>query len=79
MFEERRLKGLFTWREEDPSRRNNFTLGLHAEIVVLVVPKKRMFETELRMAGDKNKNAIWAPLLSSLGLISTFQQNYHNY
>ena len=26
------VKGLFTWREEDPSRLNNFTLGLHAEI-----------------------------------------------
>ena len=26
------IKGLFTWREEDPRRWNNFTLGLHAEI-----------------------------------------------
>ena len=25
-------KGLFTWREEDPRRWNNFTLSLHAEI-----------------------------------------------
>ena len=74
----KRLKGLFTWREEDPRRRNNCTLGFHAEISVRVVSKKRRFETELKMAGDKNKNTIWAPLLSLLGLISTFQQNYHN-
>ena len=26
------IMGLFTWREEDPRRWNNFTLGLHAEI-----------------------------------------------
>ena len=24
------FQGLFFWREEDPRRRNNFTLGLHA-------------------------------------------------
>ena len=29
------------------------------------------FSTELKMARDKNKNAIWAPLLSLLGLISS--------
>ena len=28
------------------------------------------------MAGDKNKNAIWALLLSFLTSITTFQQNY---
>ena len=67
----KRLKGLFAWKEEDPRRRNNFTLGLHAEISVRVVPKKRRFSTELKMARDKNKNAIWAPLLSLLGLISS--------
>ena len=71
MLEKKRLKGLFAWREEDPRRRNNFTLGLHAEISVRVVPKKRRFSTELKMARDKNKNAIWAPLLSLLGLISS--------
>ena len=54
------------WREEDPRRRNNFTLGLHAEISVCMVPKKRRFETELKMASDKNKNGIWPPLLSLL-------------
>ena len=33
-------KGLFTWREEDPRRRNNFSLGLNAETVTFrVVPK----------------------------------------
>ena len=30
------------------------------------------------MTGDKNKNAIWALLLSLLAIITTFQQNYHN-
>ena len=43
---------------EDPRRRKNFTLGLHAEISVRVVPKKRRFEKELKMTGDKNKNAV---------------------
>ena len=28
---------LFTWREEDPRRWNNFILGLHAEITAHVV------------------------------------------
>jgi len=63
---------------EDPTRRNNFTLGLQAEISVCVVPKKRRFEKELKMTSDKNKNAIWALLLSLLAIITTFQQNYHN-
>ena len=67
MLEKKRLKGLFAWREEDPRRLNNFTLGLHAEISVRVVSKKRRFSTELKMARDKNKNAIWAPLPSLLG------------
>ena len=31
------------------------------------------------MAGENNKNAIWALLLSLLALITTFQQYYHNY
>ena len=63
---------------EDPRRRNNFTLRLHAEISVRVVPERRRFEKELKMTGDKNKNAIWALLLSLLAIITTFQQNYHN-
>ena len=32
-------KVLFTWRLEDPGRRNNFLLGLHAEILVRAVFK----------------------------------------
>ena len=32
-------KGLFTWREQDPRRQINFTLDLHAEILVRVVHK----------------------------------------
>ena len=53
--------------------------GLHAEISVRVMPQKRRLEKELKLAGDKNKNAIWALLLSLLALITTFQKNYHNY
>ena len=34
-------KGLFTKREEDPSRRNNFLFALHAEILAKVVTKWR--------------------------------------
>ena len=30
-------QGLFTWREEDPRRRNKFSFGLHAKISVGVV------------------------------------------
>ena len=33
--------GPFTWRKEDPTRGNNFTLGLHAEIAVRVACKCR--------------------------------------
>ena len=66
-------------REEDPYRkRNNFTLGLHAEILVRVVPKYRRFEKELKMMGDKNKHPVWALPLFLRALIITFLQNYDN-
>ena len=71
-------QGLFTWRKEDPRRWINFTLGLHATILVRVLAKYRMFEKELKMAGDKNKHTIWALLLSLLALTTSFQHNYHN-
>ena len=32
-------KGLFTWREDDPRRRNNFLLSLRADIFVRVIAK----------------------------------------
>ena len=64
--------------QEDPRRLDNFMLGLHAGISVCVVPKYRRFEKKLKMAGDKNKHAIWALLLSLLALITTLQLNYHN-
>ena len=38
-------KGLFTWKEEDPRRRNNFSFGLHTEISV----------GEVTMPGGKGK------------------------
>ena len=53
-------------------------MGLHATILVRVLAKYRMFEKELKMAGDKNKHTIWALLLSLLALTTSFQQNYHN-
>ena len=73
------LLGAVYMREEDPYRkRNNFTLGLHAEISVRVVPKYRRFERELKMAGDKNKHAVWALPLFLRASIITFLQNYDN-
>ena len=53
-------------------------MGLHATILVRVLAKYRMFEKELKMAGDKNKHTIWALLLSLLALTTYFQYNYHN-
>ena len=38
----------------------------------------RRFEKELKMAGDKNKHAVWALPLSLRVLIITFLQNYDN-
>ena len=52
-------------------------LGLHAEILVRVELKYRMFEKELKMAGDKNKHTIWALPLST-GVNNFLQQIYHN-
>ena len=68
--------GAVYMREEDHRKRNNFTLGLHAEILVHVVPKYRRFERELRMTGDKNKHAVWALPLFLRASIITFLQNY---
>ena len=56
------------------SKAGQLFVGLHAEISVRVVPKSKK---ELKTAGDKNKNAIWA-LLLLLALTTTFLQNYHN-
>ena len=47
--------GAVYMREEDPYRKqNNFTLSLHAEILVRVVPKYGRFEKELKMATKTN-------------------------
>ena len=59
-------------REEDHRKRNNFTLGLHVEISVRVVPKYRRFEKELIMAGDKSKHSVWALPLSLRSLIINY-------
>ena len=34
-------KGLFTWREEDPRRRKDFSFALHAETAIEVVTEWR--------------------------------------
>ena len=65
----------FSWKEEDPRRRKNFTLGLHAEISVHVVPKKKRFEEEPQ---NQKCNSGPSALFTRLVLITTFQQNYHN-
>ena len=66
-------------REEDPYRkRNNFTLGLHAEILVRVVAKYRRFEKELKMTGDKKQTHSLGPSALLRALIFTFLQNYDN-
>ena len=66
--------GAVYMREEDHRKRNKFTLGLHAEILVRVMPKYRRFQKELKMAGDKNKHAVWAlPLF-----LRAILQNYDN-
>ena len=49
-------------------RQNNVSLGLHAEISVLVVPKQR--------SEGLARNQKWALRPSFLTLIITFQQNY---
>ena len=34
---------------------------------------------EEELAGNNNRNTIWILKLSVLALITTFQQNYHNF
>ena len=53
-------------------------MGLHAKKFGPCVTKYRMFENELKMAGNKNKHTIWALLLSLLALTTFFQYNYHH-
>ena len=49
-------------REEDPYRkRNNFTLSLHAEISVRMVPKYRRFEKELKNGGRQKQTRSLGP------------------
>ena len=58
--------------QEDPRGRKNFTLGLHAEMSVHVVPKKRRFEKELKMAEDNDKNAIWVLMLRLITSVNSY-------
>ena len=60
--------------EHDPRKRKNFSLGLHHVTCRNFGPSSDQAEKELKMLGDNNKNAIWAPLPSFLpALITTFQ------
>ena len=56
------------------SKAGQLFVGLPAEIFG---PCGAQVKNELKTAGDKNKNAIWA-LLLLLALTTTFLQNYHN-
>lgn len=47
-------------------------LGLHAEMSVHVVPKKRRFEKELKMAEDNDKNAIWVLMLRLITSVNNY-------
>ena len=49
-------------------------MGLLREIWVPVVPKYERFKKELRMMGNKNKNAILSLLLSFPALINPFSR-----
>ena len=62
--------GAFIWREEFRSTMK-IRESLHAEILV---PCDHHLGKEKMKASDKNENSIWAPLPSSLTLITTFQQ-----
>ena len=53
------LLDIDTWREEDPSRRNNFLLGLHAE---KLSPYGFQVEKELKMAIVNDKNMKFGPI-----------------
>lgn len=39
---------------------------------VLVVPKKRRFEKELKMAEDNDKNAIWVLMLRLITSVNNY-------
>lgn len=52
---------LFTWREQDPRWRNNFSFGLHGEITVGVVTKKRSKKEKKREKRKEEKFSRWMP------------------
>ena len=68
---------MITWREEDPCTRKI----LEGETTFRYSPCRAEEEKDpegIKKAGDKNKNAIWALLLSLPELVTTFQRNYYN-
>lgn len=75
-MEEKKILAL--GRSQKPARRrNNFSLGLHEEILFRVI---NQVAREFKRADDNNKHAICAPLLLSLlALITTFLQSRWQY
>ena len=55
------MEGGIASYQKDPRWQNNFSLGLHAEILVRVVPKQRRIEKELKMAGGKKQKGNLDP------------------
>ena len=55
------MEGGRSYYQEDPRRRNNFTLGLHAEISARELSKWRRLEKELKMADNKNPKCNLGP------------------
>ena len=54
---------MFTWRVDDPRRRNNFLLDLHTEISVHVVIKLKVPSRKgiYKVAGNKNETCNFGP------------------
>ena len=49
---------------EDPTRRNNFTLPLHGEISVRVVPKKKKVREGIKNDGRQKQKLQFGPFFS---------------
>ena len=70
-------QGRFTWREEDPSTRKILKYVRRNNVFVDYLQKNfgpcgAQEYKGLKMAGDNNKNAIWALLLSVIGVKKHF-------
>ena len=69
------IQGRFTWREEDPSTRKILKYGEKTFSLITCRnfgPCGAQKDKGLKMTGDNNKNAIWALLLSFIGVKKHF-------